>query len=180
MRMLVVIVWIAAAAGCGPALPSSAAFDPNGILLVNVGDEVQTAPPTEAGKIAFSDALAMAEASGEDLGYPWFDQATGELVLSAVNDRGHELIDAAAIAFPHRVRSVAHGAAELEDIRDAATGLSAEGLPGAQLIYATTPDYRDNRTLIVVRAMSQPLLDALSTRFPPDAIAVRVNPEGTG
>jgi hypothetical protein len=33
---------------------------------------------------------------------------------------------------------------------------------GADLIYMTAPDHRDNRTLIVISAMSQPLLEYLA------------------
>ena len=39
------------------------------------------------------------------------------------------------------------------------------------------PDLRDNRALIVIRAMSQPLLEYVAGTDPPDAIAVQVDPE---
>jgi hypothetical protein len=124
--------------------------------------------------------LQLAEANGPDLGYPWFEASTGELVLSAVTPRGRELIEAAAITVPYRIRDVGHGATELRHIQDDATFLRSHGVPDAQLIYATIPDQRDNRTLIVISAMSRPLLEALAELYPPDAVAVRVNPAGTG
>jgi hypothetical protein len=198
VRRRVALIWTALAlAGCGPVAPSasvspsaaatpsadiapSANLDATGILLVAVGEQVQAALPTEALKVAFSEALELADANGADLGYPWFDASTGELVLSAVTPRGRALVEAAAITVPHRIRDVGHGAAELRHIQDDATFLRSRGVPDAQLIYATSPDQRDNRTLIVISAMSRPLLEALAQRYPPDALAVRVNPAGTG
>ena len=125
-----------------------------------------------------SNLQVLAENHGNDLGYPWYDASTGELVLSVVTPRGRELIDAAGITARYRIRSVAHGAAVLQRIQDDATFLSAQGVPGAELIYATVPDYRDNRVMIVISAASQPLLDALTARYPVDALAVQVKPRG--
>ena len=79
--------------------------------------------------------MELAEANGEDLGYPWVDPATDELVLSAVTPRGRELIEAAGISVPHRIRDVAHGAAELRRIQDDATFLNGQGVADAELIY---------------------------------------------
>ena len=44
-----------------------------------------------------SNALVLAENHGDDLGYPWFDATTGQLVLSVVTPRGRALIDGAGI-----------------------------------------------------------------------------------
>jgi hypothetical protein len=198
VRRLVALIWTGLAiAGCGPVSPSagvspsaaatpsaeiapSANLDATGILLVAVGEQTQAAPPTEELKVAFSEAFELAEANGADLGYPWFDASTGELVLSAVTPRGREIVEAAAITVPYRIRDVGHGATELRHIQDDVTFLRSRGQPDAQLIYATSPDHRDNRTLIVISAMSRPLLDALAQLYPPDTLAVRVNPAGTG
>ena len=38
----------------------------------------------------------------------------------------------------------------------------------------TIPDYRDNRSIIVISAMSRPLLDYLAAHYPVDALAVEV------
>jgi hypothetical protein len=181
VRRIVPVVWIALwVAACSPEASPTDKLDPTGILLVDVGEQVQAAPPTEELKVAFSRATELADANGDDLGYPWFDPASGELVLSAVTANGRAIVEAAGITVPYRIRDVVHGAAELERIQHEATLLRSEGIPGAELIYATGPDYRDNRTIIVISAMSRPLLDALAERFPADAIAVRVNPAGTG
>ena len=198
MRQLVALIWTALAlAGCSLIAPSavvspsaaatpsadvapSANLDPSGILLVAVGEQVQAVLPTEALKVAFSQASELADANGADLGYPWFDASTGELVLSAVTPRGRVLVDAAGIKVPYRIRDVGHGAAELRHIQDDVTVLRSRGVPDSQLIYATSGDYRDNRTIIVISAMSRPLLEALAGLYPPDALAVRVNPAGTG
>ncbi|MEA2547760.1 MAG: hypothetical protein QOE42_358, partial [Chloroflexota bacterium] len=123
-------------------------------------------------------AVMLAENNGDDLGYPWFDGTTGEIVLSVVTPRGRELVDAEGITAQYRIRSVAHGAGMLQHIQDDATILRTQGVPGAELIYQTVPDWRDNRAMIVISGPSQPLLDALTARYPADALAVQVNPAG--
>jgi hypothetical protein len=174
---LIGLVLAVAACLAPPASPTQN-VDATGILLVGVGEQVQAEPPTEVLKVAFSRATELAKANGRDLGYPWFDLSSGELVLSAVTQRGRDLIAAAGITVPHRIRDVKHGAAQLEQIQHAATFLRSEGVPGAELIYATETDHRDNRTLIVISAMSRPLLEILATRYPVDTLAVSVRPLG--
>lgn len=174
--------WIAVAVAASTALvpsPSpSANVDATGIVLIDVGEQVQARPVTEEIAVAISDAMVLAEANGDDLGYPWIDPASGELVLSAVTPRGRDLIEAADITVPRRVRDVAYGATELERIQHDATFLRSRGVRGAELIYLTMPDHRDNRTLIVISAMSRPLLDYLAEHYPVDAIAVQVDAGG--
>lgn len=170
-------VLVTACAAPAPTPVPTANIDATGILLIDAGEEVQTGPVPRRLANAFGDAMQLAEANGEDLGYPWIDPGSGELILSAVTPRGRELIEAAAIAVPHRVRDVAHGAAELRRIQDDATFLHAQGVPGAELIYMTLPDFRDNRALIVISAMSRPLLEYLAEHYPVDAIAVQVDPD---
>jgi len=161
----------------GSEASPSANLDSTGILLVQVGEQVQGGAATEALKVAFSDALVLGEANGNDLGYPWVDPS-GVLVVSAVTAHGRDLIQTARIAVPYRVRDVTHGAGELRNIQDDATFLLPQGVPGAELIYMTVPDYRDNRALIVIRSMSRPLLEYLAAHYPIDALAVQVDPSG--
>ncbi|MEA2526302.1 MAG: hypothetical protein QOF73_3529, partial [Thermomicrobiales bacterium] len=104
------------------------------------------------------------------------DPSNGKLVLSVVTPKGRDLVRAATIAVPFEVRMVTHGAKELQQIQDDATFLAAQGVPDADLIYQTLPDERDNRALLVIRSMSQELLDALAKRYPADAVAVQVKP----
>jgi hypothetical protein len=168
-------------AGCAgpPASPVASAaanVDPTGILLLATGEQVQGRPPNEAVTQAHSDAMVMAEANGLDLGYPWIDSATGQLVLSAATPRGRQLIEAAAIAVPYRIRSVEHGFKALEEIKDGVTFLGGQGIEGAELIFMSGQDHRDNRALIGIREMSRPLLDHLAATYPADAIAVQVDP----
>jgi len=40
----------------------------------------------------------------------------------------------------------------------------------------TVPDYRDNRALIAMSALSRPLLEYLAEHYPPDALAVQADP----
>lgn len=177
MLLAVGVVACATPAPTAAPVPTSI-VDPTGILLVGVEEQIQAGPVTEEFADALEAAVVLAEANGDDLGYPWIDQLTGELVLSAVTPRGRELIDAAAIALPHRVRDVMHGAAELQRIQDDVLLLGELGVPGAEGIYLTLPDYRDNRALIVISAMSRPLLEYLAEHYPVDAIAVQVDPDG--
>ncbi len=171
-------------AGCTGGVPSpsaalspSADFDPTGILLVGPGEQVQARPPTEALAAAFGQAMSLVEANPADLGYAWIDPSSSELIVSAATARGRALVAAAGIAVPHRVRDVAHSAAELQRIQDDATMLASEGVIDAELIWRTLPDHRDNRALITIRGMSRSLLDALARRFPADALAVQVDPD---
>jgi len=161
-----------------PSAQPSASTDPTGVLIVQPGEKLQTGPPTEELKQIMSDALVLAQNNGNDLGYPTWDAATGEIVLSVVTPHGSDLIIAAGIRAPYRIRAVKHGVGLLEHIRDDATFLRAQGVSGAELIYATFPDYRDNRAVIVISAPSQPLLDALTARYPADALAVQLKPIG--
>ncbi len=177
-RRVVAVIWIAlAVAACdGSEASPSANLDSTGILLVGVGEQVQAGgPASEALKVAYSDAIVLGEANGNDVGYPWIDPS-GMLVVSAVTPRGRDLIQAARIAVPYRVRDVTHGAGELRKIQDDATFLLTQGVPGAEVIYMTVPDYRDNRALIVISAMSRPLLEYLAAHYPVDALAIQVDP----
>jgi hypothetical protein len=175
------LLLLVALAGCGgppssPVSPSAATLDSTGILLVAPGEQVQGRPPNEAVAQAHSDAMVMAEANGLDLGYPWIDPATGELVLSAATPGGRQLIEAAGFAVPYRIRDVAHGFETLEAIKNDATFLGAQGVEGAQLIFMSGQDHRDNRALIGLSEMSHPLLDYLAAHYPADAIAIQVDP----
>jgi hypothetical protein len=160
-----------------PVPVPTSTVDPTSILLIDVGEEIQTGPLPRRLANAFGDAMLLAETNGEDLGYPWVDPVTGELVLSVVTPRGRELVEAAGITVPHRMRDVAHGVAELQRILDEVILLGEQGVADADLVAMTLPDLRDNRALIVITAMSEPLLDYLAQHYPIDAIAVQVDPD---
>ena len=180
IRLVGLAIALAACTNPAPTLEPSptSKVDATGILLVAVDEEVQAGPAPRRLANAFSDAMLLAEANGEDLGYPWIDPVSGELVLSVVTARGRELVEQAGIAVAHRIRDVAHGATELRRIQDDVTFLGARGVVDAQLIFMTLPDHRDNRALIVISAMSTPLLEYLAEHYPVDAIAVQVDPDG--
>ena len=122
----------------------------------------------------------LAETNGDDVGYPWFDPESGELILSAATPHGIELIQQAGIDIPFKIRQVAYGAAELRRIQDDVTFLGSRGVDDADLIFMTVPDHRDNRALIVITEFSRPLLDFLASEYPADAIAVQVDPDFFG
>jgi hypothetical protein len=182
MRQLVRLTWVALSiAACSTPAPSpSSNIDASGILIVSAGEQVQAKPPNEDLAVAFSRATELADANGDDLGYPWIDPVTAELVLSVVTPHGRELVDAAGITVPHRTRDVSHGAAELRRIQDDVTFLHSRGVPDSELIYATSPGHRDNRALVVMSSTSPTLLEYLTAHYPPDALAVTVDPTGAG
>jgi hypothetical protein len=175
-RLFCLVLVVTACAG--PDVPPSASAEPAGILFVQPGEQVQARPPTEEIALAFSKAMQLAEAFGEDLGYPWIDPVTSELVLSIVTQRGRDLVESAGITVPHRIRIVTHGATELLRIQDDATFLHGQGVPGSELLYQTLPDHRDNRALLVIKQRSDLFVEALSARYPVDALAIEVNPTG--
>lgn len=176
LHFLLLTFWVVACEGS--TSPPSAGNAMNEIIVIAAGDQVQAVPPNEGFAVALSSAQKLAEANGVDLGYPWIDPATGELVLSAVTPRGRGLLDAANPSVPFRIRMVPYGAAELRRIQDGATLLNGQGVVDANLIHATLPDDRDNRAVIVICRMSQPLVDALKARYPAGALAIRVDPAG--
>jgi hypothetical protein len=172
---------VACAGSPASAVPSVGSASGNaGILMVAVGEQVQAVPPNEAAADALSRAIELAQGNGNDLGYPWIDPATGDLVLSVVTRHGRDVVSAAGIAVPHATRDVSRGATELRHIQDDVTFLGSRGVLDAGLIYETLPDQRDNRTLIVISAMSASLLEYLATHYPADALAVEVDPTGAG
>jgi len=151
-------------------------LDATGILLVGADEQVQARPGGGALSTAFNGALLFSQAHPDDVGYPWIDPSSGELVVSAATPQGRTLLEGASIAVPHRIRDVAHGSAEIQRIQDEVTMLRSQGVIDAQLIYRTMPDQRDNRALITISSMSRPLLEALAGRFPADALAVEMDP----
>lgn len=155
-----------------------AGIDSSAIVRVAPGENVQVGPASEDLLQAFDRAWQFAQAHADDTGYPWVDPDRGELVLSAATRQGHSLVasEAAGFSVPVRIRDVAHSYTELQQIQDDVTHLRAEGVTDAGLIYQTSPDHRDNRTLITMSAESQPLIEALAQRFPADAIAIQVDP----
>jgi hypothetical protein len=157
--------------------PAGASVDQTGILIVGPDYQKQSGSQDEAVAAAFDQALQLAEQSNpNDLGYPWIDPSTGELIVSAATARGRTLLENASFGVPVRIRDVAHNCAELLKIQDEATRLYAQGVTDAALIYQTGPDYRDNRAWITIARLSRPLLDELARRFPPDALIVVVDP----
>jgi hypothetical protein len=173
-----------ATASCS-AMPTPAAsageagaIDPTGILMVAVGEQVQAGPACEVVLEEFDQVLRLAMNHADDFGYPWLDPATNELVFSVATSEGRTLAEdaAATVTVRYRIRTVNHSYAELRQIQDDVSYLHSNGVANAELIYATMPDQRDNRTLIVMSELSRALLEELARRFPPDAIAVQVNP----
>ena len=170
--LLTLAAGLLAVGGCA----SGSHLDQTGILLVDVGEPVQgSGPESEDLAQAESDAWVFAQAHGADIGYAWVDPSSHELVLSAATPAGRSLLEGLPYGVPHRIRDVAHGAKVLQDIQDAASFFRSQGVPGGDLVISVGPDLRDNRTMIVINAMSRPLLDYLAAHYPPDAVAIQVD-----
>ncbi|HET9877722.1 MAG TPA: hypothetical protein VFQ81_00250 [Candidatus Limnocylindria bacterium] len=153
----------------------------SGILLIDVDEPVQGGPVTNEDRaMAFSGLIDLAMAHPSDLGYPFEDPETHDLIISAASDAGRALAEETGptLGFPFRIREVAYSYAELQQMSYDISLLGQEGVPDADLMFQLVPDWRDNRIMVVIREMSEPLLATLAERFPPDALAVQVDPRG--
>jgi hypothetical protein len=146
------------------------------IIVLDPGERVQPADLSEEMGRVVESAWQFAEDHPKDVGYPWVDPATGEIVLSAATDQGQALLEAEAttLSVPYRFRQVGYSFDDLMEIQHEATLLREKGVPGADLIWATYPDQRDNRTVIRITHMDEKLLAELAARYGGDAIAIEV------
>lgn len=146
------------------------------IIILDPGEKVQPSGTGEEMGRVVQSAWEFAEAHPRDVGYPWFDPVTDEIVLSAATDEGQALLEAeaATLSVPYRFRQVEYSFDELMEIQHEATSLRKEGVPGADLIWASYPDYRDNRTVIRITHLNEELLAELAARYGGDAIAIEV------
>ncbi len=150
----------------------------NGIALVGP-EAIQVRPADEDQANAFNAALELAYAHREDLGYPWLDSASGVLELSFATGLGEtvaaEAVDGlSAGGRTVRLRPAPASIAELDALADAVTRLNAAGVPGADRIWMTEPDQKNNRIVVTVSEAPEELLDALAARFGTELIAVRI------
>jgi hypothetical protein len=162
--------------GSGAGATPTPTSEVSAIIILDPGEGVQPADLSEEMGRIVQSAWQFAEAHPRDVGYPWVDPATGEIVLSAATDEGQALLEAeaAAMSVPYRFRQVQYSFDELMEIQHQATSLRKEGVPGADLIWASYPDYRDNRTVIRITHMNEELLAELAARYGGDAIAIEV------
>jgi hypothetical protein len=169
--------------GSGPSLSnlrSAQAEDTTSNGIAVVGPEaIQVRPADEDQAAAFNTALELAYAHRDDLGYPWLDAASGVLELSFATGLG-ETVAAAAVdrlsagGRTVRLRPAPASVAELDALADAVTRLNADGVPGADRIWKTEADQKNNRIIITVSEAPDELLDALAARFGTERIAVRI------
>jgi hypothetical protein len=146
-----------------------------------VGPEVhQPDPASEDQAVAFSTAWQFAMDNPDDFGYPWLDTATGALELTAVSEQARTLaVEELAPLLgdvSYSIRNVALSYAQLEEIKDAVTYLAAEGVDGAELVWQTEPDFRNNRIIVTMSELHDGLLIELASRYGAQAVAVRVEP----
>ncbi len=150
---------------------------------------------------AWSDSFTLAQEVEPDLfGYPWADRKAGELVVSVADPRGVEIVQRwvrsglpvpspkpggqFTIDLPQpevavRIVSVLHSIHEIQRIMDGVTDLARAGVPGADRIYSSGPDYEHDRVIVVTDRLNDALLEAIAARFGVDVIAVRVDPMAT-
>ena len=104
-------------------------------------EEVQPRPPTEELAQAFDQAQRFSD--GEHVGYAWMIRPP-----MSSSSRPSQ-ITAASGSKPR---------AELGRIQNEVSDLRLEGgVPGAELIYKTRPDHRDNRVVVSIKEMNEAL-----------------------
>jgi hypothetical protein len=162
--------------------PAPGAVNTAGIPVVT--GVVQPRPRSEAEAQAVSDAQVFAEDHREDVGYPWLDPSTGTVELSAASKEGRVILDGESLALRAAggstpkisVRDTNRSMADLMAISDDVTLLRQQGVPDAELIYMTAPDFEANRIVIRVGAPSTKLFAELARRYGTEAIAVWIDP----
>lgn len=135
-----------------------------------------------------SDAQVFAEEHPDAVGYPWLDPETGTIELSSARKEGRALLDAEATslraagdgAVKISIRDTAFSLADLTSISDDITTLQQRGVPDADLIYFTAPDFQSNRIVVRVSAASSALFSELARRYGTDALAVWIDPDWRG
>ena len=153
--------------------------------VVLLGPEAAVSPLPSNLALAWHEANELAEKNDQDFGYPWVDRASGTVVLDVVSARGRT--KATGLTFRHakadtrRVeRTVKFSRARLERIKNEVSDLARAGVPGAGAIFMTEPDPQHNRIIITVKRRDDALLAELARRYGTEAIAVRVDPSGSG
>jgi hypothetical protein len=156
--------------------------DPSGISLVG-SDAIQFKAQNETQAKAFDAALNLAYDHRDNMGYPWFDFHTNTLELRPTDDAGRTAADAAvatlrSAGWTTRISSATASVAQLDQIADDVTRLTADGVPNADRIWMTEPDQMNNRVIVTVSELNSDLMAALASRFGTKLIAVRVRAGG--
>jgi hypothetical protein len=148
---------------------------------------MQPHPRSEAEAQAISKAQDFAEAHPDEIGYPWLDPETGAIQLSAASQDGRALLNDVRASFVDAdakadisIRDAAFSLSQLNAISDDVTTLHAQGVPDADLIYASGPDFKANRIIIRVSSTSTKLFAELARRYGTEAIGVWIEPNGGG
>ena len=188
---MIFVSLIVATVGVGWSAPAGGPLLHLSGLTVLGSTRMSQVPPSRALAQAWSDAQLLAQNSA-DLGYPWADSTTGQLVIGTTTPAGDALvqrwiaggaqfhsqktIDLPRPLIPVRTRSVEFSNRALETIKNDAIRLVQMGVPDADLIYKTEPDWENNRILITLSRQSDALLAALAGKYGTQAIAVRIEP----
>jgi streptogrisin C len=157
--------------------PEPESVDTAGIPLVELPE--QLTPPSPEAAQALHDAWIQGMESPKDLGYPWIDEATGEVVVDTVTKRGLQVAEAnrAKASRPTRTRQVSRSFAALEQVKHEVIGLTSAEVPDGDAIFETIPDPANNRIIISVDKMSTALFSALAERYGTETISVRFAPD---
>lgn len=147
------------------ASPAMAGPDETRVKIVPV-DTGRPEPLPDATAKALYDAAKLAEENPHDLGHPWVDPASGEVVIPTVTEKGKGL---AARKGGVTVTQVTRSAAALEKIKDAAIDETGD-------IRKTRVDAKDNRVVVTVTQSSDGLLRGLARRFGAESVVVEVDP----
>lgn len=141
---------------------------------------------------AWSDARELADQNPDVLGPPWVDRVAGQLVVSLVDGRGHDVVRSwitagaaregnkpapplAAPQVPVRIRDVQRSIADLRRIQDELTRPEPAGYRGESRIWAVWIDEQLDRVAFETDRLNPDLLAAIARTYGTEAVAVRVD-----
>lgn len=160
----------ASPASAEPLPPGMSVNDLAGIALLPARPDVPAPLPAKTAA-TLDSATKLAAAHPRDLGYPWVDRTTGEVVTATTTDTG----DTLAVRGSRR-RHVRYGYARLEKIKYDVTFLTEKTAPDSSSIVATVPDPQHDRIVIWANHLTPRLMRSLADRYGTRAIAVRYVP----
>lgn len=163
----------------------------SGIEIVGRGRQAAASEPLAK---AFSDALHLASAYPDDLGYPYPDARTSTLVLRSATPTGDRLLATwttsglratiglkdeflAPPAVAHRIVTTRRPASAIDQVRDLGSAAN-RSLRNAGLLVASQPDFERNRVTFAVARVDDGLMFDLAARYGAANVAVRLDDVG--
>lgn len=143
---------------------------------------------------AFSDALRLADAYPDDLGYPYADRRSSTLILRSASPAGDHLLGTWSTSgmrvtlglkevfveppsVAHRVLRTTRSVRVIDQVRDL-RALPTIGVRNAGLVRASEPDFEHNRVTFSVVRLDDALLFDLAAKYGAGTVAVRLDDVG--